>query len=76
MSDTAPPDWPQREPYKTLIDAAEVLEAKGFSVPDVIEAFYVLGTAMDVNRHGPRVVAIRSRAIADRYAEEAARDVS
>ena len=74
----APPavDWAQQEPYKSMIATLKTLEAQGFTVQELIEAGYVLSTAMEARAYGPRAVAIRCRAIADRYQQEAARDVN
>ena len=47
--------------------------ARGFTVAEVIEAFLVIATAMEANLNGPASVALRMHALADRYAQEAAR---
>jgi hypothetical protein len=73
MSNAATPNWPQIEPYKSIIHALEVLEDRGFTVEQLIEGSYVVATAMEARAYGPRAVAIRCRAIADRYTQEAAR---
>lgn len=75
---TAPPtvDWPQREPYKSLIRTAEGLEERGFSVEEVIRGLLCVCTALDARAHGPQMAATRLRIVADRYEQEAARDAN
>jgi hypothetical protein len=67
----SPDDWAKREPYKTLVAAAEIVEAQGYSVQEIAEAFLLIAASMQAAIHGPELVANRLRGLASRYAAEA-----
>jgi hypothetical protein len=63
--------WFDREPYRTLIDAAGTLEQRGASFEELVDAFLSLSLSFSVDMFGPRAVSERLYALAARFEAEA-----
>jgi hypothetical protein len=63
--------WFDREPYKTLVDAAHELEVRGATAEELIDAFLTLSVTFARDMFGPRMVSERLHALAMRFEAEA-----
>jgi hypothetical protein len=72
----APADWRETEPQKTLIDAMEALQERGYSADDVNEASLVVTLTLSNRLHGPGAVAARLLKLAKLFSAQAGHHIT
>jgi hypothetical protein len=71
MIRNAGPDWSDREPYRTIVSALEVLETRGADADELIDATLSVALTMASNAVGPRLLSERLYLIALKFAADA-----
>jgi hypothetical protein len=64
-------EWARKEPQRSLITTADFLQDSGHSGDSLSEAMMALSLHMQHRVHGPRAVAARLLALADKFSGEA-----
>jgi hypothetical protein len=67
----AGPGWSDREPYRSIVSALEVLEENGTTADDLIDATLSVALTMANNAVGPRDLSRRLYVIATKFAADA-----
>jgi hypothetical protein len=63
--------WAAREPQRGFIECADKLQDRGHSIDALADAMMTIALTMQSKLHGPRAVAARLLALADKFTNEA-----